>query len=270
MSRFTVVILAVLLITGCQQKKSRSYVDDQGRRITETLYSDGTPETKTIRLSDSLTLVVRFDEAGVPVDSSRFLNQKLHGRHYYFDKSSGLIHISHYVNGIQQGVTRGVYTDGKVSYEGYHHNGAKAGAWSFFYHNGLPITYEFYDSTGRRLYFRKYDAEGKVQSIDGKLLIAAHHPKENVLPVNREVTMEIIAAVPPADTISVDVVLFPPEGDSLLLASDNLTSPVYSFSFTPVQEGSHTMSVAVRASADTENKETSTWVWAFTCKNEQP
>ncbi len=98
------------------------------------------------------------------------------------NKSTGLIHFTHYKNGLAYGADKAFYENGVMSYEGNRFAGKQVGEWIFRYDNKNIITYEFYNDQGRNVYLRKYDENGKLLSTTGSPLVDLQLAKSKLSP----------------------------------------------------------------------------------------
>jgi len=171
--KFLFSVFIIVILAGCSSVIEKEYTNNNGQRVVEEWYSETDLKSQTTFLSaDSSEYVFcSYYENGQLKDSSRYLDQQPDGLRKYYDQSSDLLHIENYSNGFLNGPHKALYGNGVSNFEGYHINEVKAGEWIFHYPDGRPITYEFYDSTGRVVYFRKYNDSGEFKSSNGSAII---------------------------------------------------------------------------------------------------
>lgn len=203
---YLTVVFVLLVVVACNRIERVQYQDKSGHTVDEEHYSNGRLKSKTQRLNEAGTdyIYTSYYDDGTMMDSMVFADEKLEGVKTYYDQASGLTHIEHYLHGIMQGENKAVYDNGVTSYQGFRQNGQKAGEWEFHYPDGRPITYEFYDSTGRLKYFRKYDENGAYQNSDGSVLIDAKISAETIS-IGDTVILQLLVARPPGCATKVEV-----------------------------------------------------------------
>lgn len=171
---YTIIfILAMLLLAACQHNTIEEYTDKEGNQVIREWYNKSSIKSiKTFTNPEKTNFrYVVFYKDGLLKDSAMFVNGKITGLRKYYEASSGLLHLESYKNGILNGSQKAVFSSGISSFEGYRKDNQKVGEWKFFYPNGKLITYEYYDSTGRLKYFKKYDQNGANLKTDGTGLI---------------------------------------------------------------------------------------------------
>lgn len=197
-------VILVLIISACSSIEEKEYTNQQGNKVVEEWYAKSGLKSRTIFYSsDSSDYVFcSYYENGELEDSSRYVNLQLEGLRLYYDQANGLFHSETYSNGIMNGAHKAFYKNDITSFEGYWINGNKVGEWQFHYPDGRPITYEFYDSVGRVLYFRKYDDKGEVKDINGSAIISVS-ARMDLKP--GAVVMDLIVANPPGTEVSMRI-----------------------------------------------------------------
>ncbi|MCB2221230.1 MAG: hypothetical protein KQI35_12605 [Bacteroidetes bacterium] len=201
-----IVILCLIMTWGCNQITRVQYTDETDHQVEEERYGNGQLKSQTYLLNSQGTdyIYTSYYEDGTLMDSMVYKNNKLEGTRVYYDQAIGLKHIENFADGIMQGENKAIYNSGEISYAGFRHNGEKAGEWQFHYPDGRPITYEFYDSTGRLKYFRKYNESGSYQNSNGDVLIDAFLTHERIQ-VQDTVLLTLVTAVPPGCTTSIEL-----------------------------------------------------------------
>ncbi len=166
-------VISLIVLYSCKNSTINEYKDRQDHLVMEEVYANNQTKTKIIYLNPDKTdyIYTSYYEDGTLMDSARYVNDSIEGKRIYYDESSDLKHIEHYKNGLLNGVNKAIYSNGTTSYEGYRLKGNKVGEWIFHYPEGAPITYEFYDSTGRLIYFRKYDERGRMVRTNGNPIL---------------------------------------------------------------------------------------------------
>lgn len=197
-------IAVTLLISACSSIEKKEYTNQQGQKVIEEWFKESNLKSKTTFYStDSSDYVFcSYYENGELEDSSHFVNQQLDGTRLFFDQANGLFHMETYSNGIMNGPHRAIYKNDITSFEGYWLNGNKVGEWQFHYPDGRPITYEFYDSIGKVLYFRKYDDKEEVKDVKGSAIIGIS-VRTDLKP--DAVVMNLIVANPPGSEVSIKI-----------------------------------------------------------------
>jgi hypothetical protein len=200
------VFLFLILAWGCNQNTRVQYKDETGHQVDEERYRNGQLKSKTYQLNEEGTdyIYTRYYEDGTTMDSMVYRNSKLEGTRIYYDQSVGLKHIENYSAGVMEGENKAIYNNGEISYSGYRRHGQKAGAWTFHYPDGRPITYEFYDSAGHLQYFRKYNENGSYQNSNGEVLIAAFL-KPEIITLQDTAILTVVTATPPACVTNIEV-----------------------------------------------------------------
>lgn len=202
--KFLFSVVIVFVISACSSTEKKEYTNQQGQKVVEEWFTGTDLKSRIIfNSSDSSDyLFCSYYENGELEDSVRYVNHQFEGGRLYFDQANGLRHSETYSNGIMNGAHKAVYKNDITSFEGYWINGNKVGEWQFHYPDGRPITYEFYDSVGRVLYFRKYDDKGEVKDVKGSAIIGVSS-RTDLKP--GAVVMNLIVANPPGSEILIKV-----------------------------------------------------------------
>ena len=202
--KFLFSILITFIISACSSVEKREYTNQQGQKVIEDWFNESSLKSKTtFNSTDSSDYVsISYYENGELKDSARYVNKQLDGLRLYYDQASELFHSETYSNGIMDGAHKAVYKNNFTSFEGYWVNGYKVGEWQFHYPDGRPITYEFYDSLGRVLYFRKYNEKGEVMDVNGSAIIGIS-ARTDLKP--GAVVLNLIVANPPGGEVSVKI-----------------------------------------------------------------
>jgi len=163
----------ILLIISCQHKTVEEYTDKDGNKVIREWYNKSQIKSiKTFTNPEQTNYrYMTFYKDGLLMDSATFVDGKINGIRKYYEASTGLLHLENYKNGVLNGPQKAVFSSGISSFEGYRKNNYKVGEWKFFYPGGKLITYEYYDSTGRLKYFKKYDKNGSILKTNGTGLI---------------------------------------------------------------------------------------------------
>ncbi|NOX47936.1 MAG: hypothetical protein GXO89_13255 [Chlorobi bacterium] len=171
---FLLSVFVLFSLFSCNQKNpTKEFQNDKGQLIIQEWYSLDKLKSETTYLkSDKSDFVyVAYNKDGRMIDSGRYVNDTITGFHKFYEDKTKLTHFENYKNGLLNGPHKAVYTGGVTSFEGYHKDGLSVGEWKFHYPDGRMITYEYYDSTGRVKYFRKYDDESNTVKITGNGII---------------------------------------------------------------------------------------------------
>ena len=170
------IFIIAVFTNACHNTSKNEFTNSDGNLVVEELFSNDQPKIRTIYLNKEKTdyILTTYYESGEVMDSARYKDGIVVGKRVYYDREGDLLHVEHYKNGILDGVNKGIYGDGTTSYEGFRVAGKKAGEWIFHYPDGGPITYEFYDTTGKLLFFRKYDETGRFEKTNGQPFIFIH------------------------------------------------------------------------------------------------
>jgi len=203
-NRFLTFSIVLFYLAGCSYTPHKQYVNENGQKVIEEWFNENQIKSRTTFLSkdESTYVYCLWYENGEIKDSSKYIKQKPHGLRIYYDQDADLKHYEFYDNGIFHGLHKAVYGNGAVSFEGFHKNGRKVGEWHFNYPNNDPITYEFYDSTGKLLYFRKYNENSIVTETKGSAIIDVII-SENSLDQDT-ILINTICINPPGSKVSID------------------------------------------------------------------
>jgi hypothetical protein len=163
----------VLLFIGCQHNTVEECTDKDGNKVIREWYNKSQIKSiKTFTNPEQTNYrYMAFYKDGLLMDSATFIDGKINGIRKYYEASTGLLHLENYKNGVRNGPQKAIFSSGISSFEGYRKNNHKVGEWKFFYPGGKLITYEYYDSTGRLKYLKKYDKNGSILKTDGNGLI---------------------------------------------------------------------------------------------------
>lgn len=188
----------LIFITSCRNNLTEETYDDKGNLVVCEWYNKQNIKSSTTYFTEDQTdyLFVTWFEDGRLMDSSRYVNDTLEGLRKVYDMDVGLMHYEAYQHGHLDGPHKAVYDNGVTSFEGFWKNYVKVGEWKFHFPEGNPITYEYYDSTGRLRYFRKYDEAGNVLKVEGSGLISVKIDQKTVKPTE-DVKCYIESAIPP-------------------------------------------------------------------------
>jgi len=189
------IITIIILLISCNSGKRKSYLNDNNLLVEEQWYSKGNLKSRTIYLNEEKSdyRYMSYYENGRMWDSALYKNGQFHKARKYYDQANDLLHFETYNEGIFNGPHKAIYGNGVASFSGYHAQGSKVGEWKFHHPEGNPITYEFYDSSGRIQFFVKYDYRGLLEKTEGSgiINISDFNKKKNL-----EYKFEIIIAVP--------------------------------------------------------------------------
>lgn len=191
---------------ACNHTAKNEFTNPDGNRVVEEWYTTSVLKSRTIFLSSDSSeyIFVSFYENGDVQDSAHYINNLVEGLRKYYDQQGDLLHFENYKSGILNGTHKAIYGNGVSSFEGYHINGYKVGEWAFHYPDGRPITYEFYDSTGRIKYFRKFDEKGNTTESNGSAIIGISI-KQNEMN-NDTVIIEMVSAYPPSYSVGMEII----------------------------------------------------------------
>ena len=171
-----VVFISVFILSCNQENSKKEFQNDKGQLISQEWYSLDKlkSETTYLKSDKSEYVYVAYNRDGRMIDSGRYVNDTITGFHKFYEDKTKLTHFENYKNGLLNGPHKAVYGGGVTSFEGYEKDGFPVGQWKFHYADGRMITYEYYDSTGRVKYFRKYDDKGNTVKIKGNGIISLH------------------------------------------------------------------------------------------------
>lgn len=196
----------ILLIAGCQNNTVEEYTDKDGHYVVREWYNKSQIKSiKTFTNSEKTNFTyMAFYRDGTMRDSSTFIDEKINGIRKYYESTSGLMHIENYKNGLLNGPQKAVFSSGISSFEGFRKDNKKVGEWKFFYPNGTLITYEYYDSTGRLKYFKKYDQDGSILKTDGSAIIEVVLPQRS-FKTQQPVSGYATVAIPDGSTLRLTI-----------------------------------------------------------------
>ena len=172
-STLLLVSIFVLLYSCNSGSDKKEFKNGKGQLVVQEWYSVDKLKSETTYLNSEKSdyVYVAYNENGRIIDSGRYVNDTITGFHKFFEDKTNLMHFESYENGFLNGKHKAVYSGGATSFEGYRKDGFMVGEWKFHYPDGRMITYEYYDSSGRVKYFRKYDDEGTTVKITGNGII---------------------------------------------------------------------------------------------------
>jgi hypothetical protein len=184
-------------MSACQQKTIEEFTDKDGNLVIREWYNKSQIKSiKTFTNPEHTSFrYMTFYRDGLLRDSAVFVNGKVTGLRKYYEASSGLTHLENYKNGLLNGPQRAVFNTGISSFQGFRKDNNKVGEWKFFFPSGKIITYEYYDSTGRLKYLKKYDENGSILKTDGEGLIDVVM-SQNPFKIDESVTGKAFVALP--------------------------------------------------------------------------
>jgi hypothetical protein len=234
------IFLLLTMLTGCKQRTSSQHTTQSGDLVLEEYYSNGQLKSTKVFYNEAQSdyLYKAYYENGELMDSVSYYNNLPEGKRTFFDQASGLMHTEYYKTGLLEGINMGIYKNGVKNYEGFRKTGNKAGEWIFRNPEGVNLTYEFFDSTGRLVYFRKYDERGNYQKSNGAILIHTFL-SENLIQTGDSVHAGITAAVPPGCESKLTIFV---DGDHTAedtVHSEILTAPRNQFGFQMREPGDY-------------------------------
>jgi len=192
----------ILLVAGCKQNTVEEFTDKDGNLVIREWYNKSQIKSiKTFTNPEQTNFrYMVFYKDGLLKDSAVFVNGRVTGLRKYYEASSGLMHLESYQNGLLNGPHKAVFSSGVSSFDGYRKDNKKVGEWKFFYPSGKMITYEYYDSTGRLKYIRKFDQDGRTLKTDGSGLIDIGLQKTN-FKLQEVVSGNAFVAIPDGCTV---------------------------------------------------------------------
>ncbi|MFU8843086.1 MAG: toxin-antitoxin system YwqK family antitoxin [Bacteroidales bacterium] len=244
MKRLLILFLFLTLLAACRQNKRNRHTLPGGDLLFEEFYSNGQLKSSKHFFNEAMTdyLYLAYYENGELMDSVAYDENVPEGKRVFFHQSSGIRHVEHYENGVLNGVNTGIYENGVRNYEGYRKAGEKVGEWFFRSPEGVNLTYEFYDSTGQLVYFRKYDEGGRYQKSNGEVLINAGFTN-NQIDSGDSIFTGIVAAVPPGCESKLNVYLVHEQMEDTVIISRILASPRHEFGLPVSQPGMYKMAI---------------------------
>lgn len=196
MKKFSYIFLFIVLVFfyGCNSSTKKEYRNDKNQLVIEEWFNDNQLKSRIVYLNEEKTdySSVEYLDNGHIKDSSTYKNNLIQGTHKVYDISNDLLHTETYRDGLLHGPHKAVYSSGVASFIGYQLNGNKVGEWKFSYPDGNPITYEFYDSTGRLKYFLKYEKDGQHLQSEGSGIIHVSDIKKT----DDNFSIDVLAAIP--------------------------------------------------------------------------
>jgi antitoxin component YwqK of YwqJK toxin-antitoxin module len=244
MKQMLLIVLFLTLLAGCKQKPGSQHTSPEGDLLFEEYYNNGQLKISRQFFNEEMIdyLYMAFYENGELMDSVAYDENVPDGKRVFFHQSSGIRHIEHYEDGVLNGVNMGIYGNGVRNYEGYRKAGEKVGEWFFRSPEGVNLTYEFYDSTGQLVYFRKYDEGGRYQKSNGEVLINAGFTN-NQIDSGDSIFAGIVAAVPPGCESKLIFYLINEQTADTVIISRILASPGYDFGLPVSQPGMYKMAI---------------------------
>jgi hypothetical protein len=232
MKSLFLIFLLLTLLAGCRQKTSTQLTTHSGELVLEEYYSNGKLKSTKLFYNEAQSdyLFTAYYENGDLMDSVTYYNNVPEGKRIFFEQATGLKHIEYYENGLLEGINMGIYENGVKNYEGFRKAGQKAGEWIFRNPEGVSLTYEFFDSTGRLVYFRKYDERGNFQKSNGALLIHTYLT-ENLIQPGDSIHAGITAAVPRGCESKLTISIDGDQTDEETMLTEILQTPRNSFTF---------------------------------------
>ena len=218
---FHIVLVSLILYAGCNSATLKEYRNDKNQLVVEEWFNDHQLKSRIIYLNEEKSdySSVEYFENGHLKDSITISNNLVQGTHKVYDPANDLLHIETYKDGVLNGPHMAVYSSGIASFKGYQMNGNKVGEWKFFYPEGNPITYEFYDSTGRLAYFLKYEKDGQHLHSEGSGIIHV----SDIMNIDGQYSVDVLLAIPPNCSSGLSIVLLS-EGQEQLVFNDEITT----------------------------------------------
>lgn len=191
------LFMFILLMVGCKQNTIEEFTDQDGNLVIREWYNKSQIKSiKTFTNPEQTSFwYMTFYRDGLLKDSAVFVNGKVTGLRKYYEANSGLLHLENYKNGLLNGPQKAIFNTGISSFEGYRKDNNKVGEWKFFFPSGKIITYEYYDSTGRLKYLKKYDQNGSILKTDGEGLIEIVIP-QTAFNINETIVGKALVALP--------------------------------------------------------------------------
>lgn len=223
---------------SCKNSTQSFSTDKDGNVVSEEFYKNKKIKKRIVYLNEKRSdyLYSEYYDNGVLLDSCKFVNRLVEGPRIYFDQSGDLLHHENYVNGRLHGFHNAVYSNGVSSFEGFRKNGRMVGEWEFHYPSGTPITYEFYDSTAKLIYFRKYNEDGSLNSKKGNGIIEVHMIEDSIV-MGTEMVLSIVCAIPPVCKSNLEINTKRSEEVPQGIYSELLTHPNFEFFWKAEKQG---------------------------------
>ncbi|MEZ5198452.1 MAG: hypothetical protein R2764_19325 [Bacteroidales bacterium] len=218
------LLIVLIFLLSCTGGEHEEYYNEQGNLVVKEWYNRSSLKSSITYLDTGLKnyLYVAYHPDGRLKDSAKYINDTIEGLRKFYDPSAGLTHYENYRNGILNGVHKAEYNSGVTSFEGFRKNNQMVGEWKFHFLSGKPITYEYYDSIGKLLYFRKYDENENVLKATGTELINVFTDHDGVS-VNEICSGYVEAATPNHCELFLTIA----EGSSSqVLFSKNIENPI--------------------------------------------
>ncbi len=207
LNHFVCLIILTTFFISCRSGyKKKEFYNNDGKLIIQEWYDENSLKSSITFLDDTHNdyISVSYYEDGRLMDSAKYINDTVDGLRKFYEANSELMHFENYKNGLLNGFHKAIYSNGITSFGGYRLNGYKVGEWKFHYSDGRPITYEYYDSTGKIKYFRKYNEEGEAVKVSGSGLISIYPENKSIL-VSDTLIGYVEAAIPPACKIILSI-----------------------------------------------------------------
>jgi len=251
---FSLAILLIIL-SSCRNNLTEETYDENGNLVIYEWYDDQNLKSSTTYFEEDKTdyLFVSYSEDGNLMDSARYVNDTLEGLRKVYENDNGLMHYETYLHDYLEGLHKAVYDNGITSFEGFWKNYVKVGEWKFHFPEGNPITYEYYDSTGRLKYFRKYDEAGNVLKVEGSGLISVIIDQETVKPTE-DVRCHIESAIPPGCLVNLIIEVFKDEISERIFIEE-LNNPKFDWQLSFYEPGQKIFKFTVKIIDTLTNKE---------------
>ncbi len=231
----TIAFLFIFVFFSCGNSViKKEFCNSEGQQVVQEWFNDNQIKSSIIYFDKSGEnyVSVSYNIQGRMIDSAVYKNGHPEGVHKYFDANSGLTHIETYKNGMLTGISKAIYDNGVTSFQGYMKNNNKAGEWIFHYRDGRPITYEFYDSSGKIKYFKKYDDSGNTEKVTGSGIIDVVLNTEKT-DANTLIKANVTVASPSGSKTGLSV----SKDGTTIVNSYNLKKPVIQFVFPEDKKG---------------------------------
>lgn len=245
-----------MLISSCKNNLIEESFDDEENLVIKEWYNQDDIKSTTTYYNEDKSdyLFATWSEDGQLMDSARYINDTIEGLRKVYDSDAGLMHFETYHNGHLDGMHKAVYDNGVTNFEGFWKNYVKVGEWKFHFPEGKPITYEYYDSSGRLKYFRKYNEEGNGLKVEGSGLIGVYSDNKDVKS-GELVTGLIEAAVPSG--CHVELYIFEIKGETIVdsLLRVELLKPLKEWQVQFDSPGQKTLKFTIKIVDQTTRKE---------------
>ena len=195
---FLPVSLIFTLIWACgSHSEWQMGKPENGHQTTVKINADGILQEKKILKNDSNYVYLKFNDKGELIDSINIVDNRREGLRIYL--ANDKVYYETYHRGMLNGLQQELYANGTAAYVGHLKNGVKIGEWKFFYEDGSPITYEFYDNKGKLLYFIKYTKDKQIKERKGSEIIDMQLDKKRIQ-LSDTLTVALLLAYPPEST----------------------------------------------------------------------